>query len=846
MWVVTIIVLSALLSSPQQGAAQGVTVTGVVQDQTGAVLTGATVDLAAGGRVVRSDATDDVGTFHFYGVVPGTYELRAHFEGFKDLSARVRVGARPPSPQKLVLDLASIAQDVTVSNVATAVNASASGNQDAVTLDQDMLSTLPVLDRDLIATASRFLDPAALGGGVTIVVNGMEVSALNVSAAAISQIRINQDPYSAEYSRPGRGRIEILTKPGSQQYHGEFNTLIRNGHLSARNAFASAKPQEQRQSVDGFLGGPIGHDGKTMFMVSANDEHDANQAYIHAIGPDGPIDGQLPHRSGDARITGSITRQVSPKNTFSIRPNYQYESDENRNAGGTTLASAATTFKHHEQQITYTQQTVFRPTLVNQFQMLFGHEREPTTSLTPDRAIIVAGAFTGGGAQVDLVRTETHINLTESLTWIHGKHLVQAGFQLPDWSRRGFYEKTDFGGSFYFANLVAYETGRPYAFTQSQGNGDLALLEKQVGAYVKDDWQIRPGLSIDYGVRYDWQNYFHDTNNVAPRFSIAFAPGSGKANVLRAGVGVFNDRSGPVVIADVLHSQPGGLTKILINDPGYPDPFAGAVAAVPPPSIVQLAPDVRIPQSVQYSVSFDHQITKATTVSLNYTGARGYFLFRSRDSNAPPPPLYLERPNPAYGAIRQVESNGRQSAQSFGVTLRGRMTKWFNGQAQYTLSRTYNDSAGINAFPANDYDLTGEWARADVDRRHRVVMIGRITGIKIVDLGLALTLNSAGPYSQTIGGDPYNNGRGMARLPGVARNTLIAGDVATLDMHASRDLKLGAPKSGHELTLGADGFNLLNRVNYASYVGIISSPLYGTPVSARSARQFQFSIRYKF
>lgn len=125
---------------------------------------------------------------------------------------------------------------------------------------------------------------------------------------------------------------------------------------------------------------------------------------------------------------------------------------------------------------------------------------------------------------------------------------------------------------------------------------------------------------------------------------------------------------------------------------------------MPPPSIVQLAPDVKIPQSVQYSVSFDHQIKKTTTVSLSYTGARGYSLFRSRDINAPLPPLYLTRPDPAYGVIRQVESNGRQSADSFGVTLRGRMTAWFNGQVQYTLSRTYNDTAGINAFPANDYD----------------------------------------------------------------------------------------------------------------------------------------------
>ena len=88
----------------------------------------------------------------------------------------MRVGSRAPSPQKLILEIASIAQDVTVSNVEAGVNAGASGNQDAVTLDQEMLSALPVLDRDLIATASRFLDPAALGSGVTIVVNGMEVS----------------------------------------------------------------------------------------------------------------------------------------------------------------------------------------------------------------------------------------------------------------------------------------------------------------------------------------------------------------------------------------------------------------------------------------------------------------------------------------------------------------------------------------------------------------------------------------------------------------------------------------------------------------------------------------------
>ena len=221
--------------------------------------------------------------------------------------------------------------------------------------------------------------------------------------------------------------------------------------------------------------------------------------------------------------------------------------------------------------------------------MLFGHEREPTTSLTADRAIIVAGAFTGGGAQVDLVRTETHINLNESLSWTHGKHLVQAGFQLPDWSRRGFFDRTNFAGSFYFANLVAYVTGRPYAFTRQQGNGDLACSKSRWARTSRTIGRsVRAYPSTTAALRL--AELFPRHQQCRPAVRDGLCAGQGKANVLRAGAGVFNDRSGPVVIADVLHSQPGGLTKIVITDPGYPDPFASAAATVPPPSTCNSRP----------------------------------------------------------------------------------------------------------------------------------------------------------------------------------------------------------------------------------------------------------------
>jgi outer membrane receptor protein involved in Fe transport len=824
-------------------------VTGVAVDATGAVLPNATVVLTTPANVtVQTTTTDAAGNFRFEAVPQGRYDVRIHFEGFQPTTARVTVGARAPAPLRIMLPLANVEQKITVSNQAPEVDARAGTNSDALTVDQNLLESLPVFDQDLIATVSRFLDAGSLGnGGVTVVVNGMEVSALRVSASAVQQIKINQDPYSAEYARPGRGRIEILTKPGSAAYHGEANLILRDAAFDAQNAFATTKPADRKHILEGVYGGPVGHGGKTSFLLSGHDQVEDQQAFVYAVGPSGTIQDVAPQPNRQSLLAASVTYQKSDTTTISIRPNYEYESSQNRGVGGTTLATAGTNFQHREEQVTYTQQTIIHPTLLAQFQVLVGHEREPTVSVSAARGVVVAGAFTGGGAQGDLLRTETHAQSTASVAWTKGRHLVQTGFQLPDWSRRGFYDRTNFGGTFYFGDLSAYQRGSPYAFVQQQGNGDLAFLEKQVGAYVKDDWQVKPGATVSLGLRYDWQNFFHDTNNVAPRVSFAYAPGTSKTNVVRAGAGVFNDRSGPVAIADLLHYGPGGLVRSVISNPSYPDPSAGAAAVAQPPSIVQLAPDVRIPQTLQYSAGIDHQLTKTATLSITYTGSHGYHLFRSRDVNAPLAPLYAARPNPDYGVIREIESNGRQQSDSLSVTARGRMTKWFTGQAQYAFSRADNDTNGIGWFPSNDYDLTGEYARADFDRRHRLILLGRVTPRSIADVGIGLTMNSAGPYTELLGQDVYNNGRARARPAGVSRNTLEAAGFASLDVRVSRELTLAKGKPEERaLTLGLDAFNLTNRVNYATFVGTIGSPLFLQPISARSPRQFQLSVRFKF
>ena len=158
------------------------------------------------------------------------------------------------------MPLGRITQEVTVGNAPAEVKTDTASNLDAASVNATSIENLPVFNQDILATMSRFLDASAIGtNGVTLVVNGVEVNNLNVSASAIQQIKINQDPYSAEYPRPGRGRIEVVLKPGSREYHGTGNFTFRDSTFDERNVFAAVKPPEQRRAQPSQ---PVTRDGQ--------------------------------------------------------------------------------------------------------------------------------------------------------------------------------------------------------------------------------------------------------------------------------------------------------------------------------------------------------------------------------------------------------------------------------------------------------------------------------------------------------------------------------------------------------------------------------------------------------
>jgi outer membrane receptor protein involved in Fe transport len=458
-------------------------------------------------------------------------------------------------------------------------------------------------------------------------------------------------------------------------------------------------------------------------------------------------------------------------------------------------------------------------------------------------------AFTEGGAQADRLQTEYHTTFHDALSWTQGRHSLRLGIDVPDISRRGLEDQTNFQGTFTFSSIQDYLNNHPFSFTLQTGQGKVIFWEKVLSGFFLDDIRLRPNLTVSVGARYDWQNYFHDNNNVSPRIAFAYSVAHHPKTVFRGGAGIFYDRTGSQPIFDLIRYDGRRLLQYVVTNPGFPDPWSNVLQSQSAPtSVVRLAPDVRIPYLMQFGIGIERQLKKSTTLSVNYTGGETVGVFRSRDINAPLPPFYAVRPDPNYSVVRQIESSGRLQSHSLEIALRGEVARFFSGLIQYTLGHAYNNTAGISSFPANSYDLSGEWGRAEFDQRQRFNVLGTVKPGKLFNLGVGVFLNTGRPYSLTTGHDDYNAGAATARPQGVGRNTLNGPGYAEYDLRWFRDFKLAKARNEitPAMTISMDAFNLLNHLNYTNYVGNLSSPFFGRAVSAQPPRRLQLSVRFAF
>ena len=842
-------------------AATAHSIAGVVLDPSGAAIANAKAAVFGNDPAspLAQTSTDSAGVFQFDNIRPGKYRILFHADGFRDAMVATAVSNKRTSAVRVSLRISVQSETVTVAtgvNVPT-VSTETSENQNANNISRDALDRVPVFDQDYITTMSRFLDDNAIGtNGVSLVVNGIEANGPGVTPSAVQEVKINNNPYSARFSRPGRARLEIITKSGTPQYHGSLNFMFRDSVFDASNAFAVVKPPESRQYYEGSVTGPLGHSKRTSFLLSLDedilDQQDiidpAAIAAAESLGF-GPFAQTLSNPTHHFFGSGRVFHDLENGDQFWIGYSYEHRSAENQNAGGTTLPSAATNthFLEHEINVSFLHQ--ISPHWLNQLRFLVGHYDSSTTSSLADPQIAVSGLFTAGGAQADSRRTEYHFDGTDFATYANGKHQLSFGIDVPDISRRGFDDFTNRQGTYTFASAADYSAGVPSTYLVQTGQGHVAFLERVLCGFVEDDIRVRPNFSLYLGMRYYWQNYFHDDpNNFAPRVSFAYAPRAKGKTIIRGGGGVFYDRTGPSPIADLLHFDGVNLLRFIVGPPLVSYPINPAVLSQIPVSLVTLEPRAHIPYALQYSIGVERQVTAKTTLSAVYIGNRGIGSFRSIDANAP----VLAggnwvAPNPALGQVREIQSEGYLKGNAVEVTYRGKLNKYFSGQVQYTLSRTYNNTSGITFFPANSYNPGADWGRSDNDRLHKFDLLASTQPTRFFTFGVALSLYAGKPVDVTTGGDDNHDGILNDRPVGLARNTMAGPGTIDLDLNLSHDFLLSkAKKESKVLSIALNSFNVLNHPNYVTYIGTISSPLFGKPVSALPPRRMQLDVQFKF
>lgn len=429
---VVCLVLATTLADGQSRA-QEIVISGVVTDASGSLMPNASVLLVAvDGKRLATSETDAAGLFHIPSHGPGDRDLEIRHSGFKPFVTRIHVARGNAEPIKAVLGNYVQNLDVTADSDSGALSTDSSENRDAAVVTSDTLEHLPVFDQDYVSALANFLDQGSVGTeGATIVVDGMEQKDAGVTASAIESVKVNNDPYSAEYSRPGRGRIEITTKSPDPVYDGTFNFIFRDYHLDARNAFASTRPPEQRRIFEGVLTGPVPKISKTFFLLSADYQLDDVQSTLVAQLPTGILQENVPSPiraiDGAARLTHDIsdTHNVTLQITYEGRkrsnqlgspgqnltaaqtPGSGSGSAQTQVLGGYVLPEAGQNLSGVERHVTFTDKLVLSPSLLNQLQVIYEHNRDSTASTTEAPQINVQNAFVSGGAQATQLNTET-------------------------------------------------------------------------------------------------------------------------------------------------------------------------------------------------------------------------------------------------------------------------------------------------------------------------------------------------------------------------------------------------------------------------------------------------------
>lgn len=878
----------ALDSTSTSKTAAAATVQGVVADPTGAIVANAEVDLVnADGSIAGTTTSGGDGNFAMPAPHAGNFTLVISEPGFETVHLPVTVKPNVvlitaatahvmAAPLHITLPISAVTTSVRVNGDTNEDLTAPEENRDSSVMTSSDLKALPIFDNDYVSAMSSFLDDGATGsGGSGLMVDGVEANRSPVSASAVQEIRINQDPYSAQYYWPGRGQMEIITKSAADKYHGQFNFLFRDSNMNAQNALAPSKPFEQRRVYEGHFTGPIFFAKKSSFLASFNRaEEDLNSVVNATIlptasNPTGLFQANVPSPNRDTEFSLRAAHQYGEK--YSAYAQYSYEewTGQNQGVGGQALASNGYNSKYHEDDAVVHVDSTLSPILLNQFSVVGEHDFNRHANVFEAPRVNVAGDFVGGSAQGDYLSTEYNFRITDMVTFTYGRHTVKFGAGIPHIGRRAFDDNTNSLGTYTFGPTLSadgsvqqtalqnYANNLPSEFSQNTGDVHFIYHQQEMGAFIQDQFKVNDRFSVTPGIRYDWQNFLATKRlGFAPRVSFAWVLDPDSKLVVRGGGGIYYDRFGSGPLLDLARYENARRRSVQISLKPANLPASGCVPVTlcttiteQPANLAELAPNAAIPYQIQYGLSVERQLGEKATGIISAYSTRGIHEFRSVDINAPTPQSgYTQRPNPNFGLIRQMQPDAFFEGSGLDISYRGRLNKYFTGFGRYTWSHYASNTGGIGWFPQNQYAPNDEWANAGFDRRHRVGMYAMVNPKSLYNIAAGVFANSGRPWTITTGTDRYGDSLFNTRPDGVARNTETAPSYVDVDLRWGHDFAITPNKDDDAPHVGfsAGAFNLLNHQNPYSIDTVESSANFGDVTSDGPPRRLQLGMRVEF
>ncbi len=955
-------VLSVLLFLAADAAAQasrvGATLEGIVRDTSGAVIPNSIVTLQnPSTNQSRTVATDGQGFFRAQQLASGTYDVQVEQIGFAPYR-QAGVGANLGQTVHLdiVLGPASASEQLTVNAQPSSLDPSQSSV--VFSVDQERIEELPVRSRNyldfVLLAPGVSSSPVASGasgstpltgsgftfGGLRSRSNNLSIDGLDnndeytgsnrteLSPEIVQEFQVVSNGLSAESGGASGGSINVTTRSGTNTVNGDAFLFAQDGIFNARDPFEteSGKPSFRRFRAGFALGGPIVKD-KTFYYAAVEQEHNRGQigsdinpgvaSIVNAFLATGAFPGlgtrQIttafsPIARAETEAAGKLNHQLTKNTALMLRYTFtnNKESGDAFNTSGLFDASTRGSSFTSDNALSGSLTTVFGSEAVSdlRFQAATRHAVLRTNeALGPE--IDIAGLVTFGRPYAgNSERRENHFQAGYTYSSTRGKHLWKLGGTVNRVRLRA--DVPDgFDGIYLFGSLGDFLAGNPNQFRQAFGGPNVDFPVTSFGGFVQDHWSLSQQLTVDLGVRYDFEHLpagsNQDTNNVSPRIGVAWSPSP--KWVFRAGYGIFFDR---YVLANLTRAvEKNGIqafeqvadanVAVGIFATAQGGPLVAPVSGIAP-SIFRPDPRIATPYSQQASAGTEYLLANNLTLHADYLFVCGVKLPRTLNVNLLPPVILtlanavsLGIPNPTpqqigrevflpgrldtqFGDIYQVQDSAGSTYNGASLTLTRRMNNELEFSASYTLSKTFDNASDFDEQPQNPFNLQAENAVSRQHQQQRFVFnalwdlpIGEeedkgkkskgnaawlTQTFSHIEVAPIVTLESGRPVNPLTGLDS-NQSHAFplsARPLSLGRDSLNTPALVTMDVRVLKYFPFGGAK---RLDVVAEFFNLFNSANVSQINPVFGSNLrsmsgFRQPIAGTGSRQVQVSLDFEF